>query len=146
VSDNSTVNGTTIGGGDTFAADDIGGVKHQRVKMEYGADGSATDVSDTSPLPTKARPSGTGTITRVNAAAASTLILASNANRLGASIFNDSDAIAYVACAASASTSLFTLKMLPNTGPYELPFHYTGDVYATWASATGAAVMTEFTT
>lgn len=38
-------------GTDTIATDDIGGVKHQRVKVEYGADGSATDVSSTNPLP-----------------------------------------------------------------------------------------------
>lgn len=38
-------------GGDTLAADDISGVKHQRVKLQYGDDGSATDVSDTNPLP-----------------------------------------------------------------------------------------------
>jgi len=38
-------------GGDTVAADDIGGVKHQRVKIEVGADGAATDVSATNPLP-----------------------------------------------------------------------------------------------
>ena len=37
--------------GDTIAADDIGGVKHQRVKVQYGADGSATDVSTVYPLP-----------------------------------------------------------------------------------------------
>lgn len=38
-------------GGDTIATDDIGGVKHQRVKVQYGTDGSATDVSDTNPMP-----------------------------------------------------------------------------------------------
>lgn len=38
--------------GDTLAADDITGVKHQRVKMQYGEDGSATDVSGANPLPT----------------------------------------------------------------------------------------------
>lgn len=37
--------------GDTFAADEIGGIKHPRVKLEHGADGSATDVSSASPLP-----------------------------------------------------------------------------------------------
>ena len=31
-------------GGDTVAADDIGGVKYQRVKLSLGADGSATDT------------------------------------------------------------------------------------------------------
>lgn len=40
-------------GGDVIATDDIGGVKHQRVKVEYGADGSATDVSSTNPLPVR---------------------------------------------------------------------------------------------
>jgi hypothetical protein len=39
------------GAGDTFAADEITSVKHQRVKVQYGADGSATDVSDTNPMP-----------------------------------------------------------------------------------------------
>ncbi len=38
-------------GGDTIAADLISGVKHQRVKVQYGADGSATDVDADSPLP-----------------------------------------------------------------------------------------------
>jgi hypothetical protein len=38
-------------GGDTVAADDISGVKHQRAKIEYGADGSATDVSPITGLP-----------------------------------------------------------------------------------------------
>jgi hypothetical protein len=38
-------------GGATVAADDVGGIMHQRVKVQYGSDGSATDVSDTNPLP-----------------------------------------------------------------------------------------------
>lgn len=38
-------------GGSTLAADDIGGIFHQRVKVQFGADGSATDVSTTNPLP-----------------------------------------------------------------------------------------------
>lgn len=39
------------GGGDQIAADEISGVKHQRVKIQHGVDGSATDVSSSSPLP-----------------------------------------------------------------------------------------------
>ena len=49
MADNTELN--TGSGGDTIATDDIAGVKHQRVKIEYGADGSATDVSDANPLP-----------------------------------------------------------------------------------------------
>lgn len=40
----------TAGSGTTIAADDIGGVLHQRVKLSQGADGSATDVSSAAPL------------------------------------------------------------------------------------------------
>ena len=43
--------GYTPGSGATVAADDIGGVLHQRVKISVGADGSAVDASSTNPLP-----------------------------------------------------------------------------------------------
>jgi hypothetical protein len=43
MADNVTLN--TMTGGDTCAADDIGGVKHQRVKVSLGADGTANDWS-----------------------------------------------------------------------------------------------------
>lgn len=49
MSDNTVLN---LGvGGDTIATDDISGVKHQYVKIEYGADNSATPVSPANPLP-----------------------------------------------------------------------------------------------
>jgi hypothetical protein len=41
----------TPGSGATIAADDIGGVLHQRIKIETGADGTATDVSAANPMP-----------------------------------------------------------------------------------------------
>ena len=43
--------GYTPGSGATVAADDIGGVLHQRVKIGVGADGEATDVSSANPMP-----------------------------------------------------------------------------------------------
>lgn len=49
MADGTTLNSGT--GGDVIATDDILGVKHQRVKVEFGADGSATDVSSANPLP-----------------------------------------------------------------------------------------------
>ena len=49
MADNTTLNAGT--GGDIIATDDIAGVKHQRVKVEFGADGTATDVSAAAPLP-----------------------------------------------------------------------------------------------
>jgi len=43
--------GYTPGSGATVAADEIGGVLYQRVKLTTGVDGTATDVSSASPLP-----------------------------------------------------------------------------------------------
>ena len=43
--------GYTPGAGATIAADDIGGVLHQRVKVGIGADGVATDISTANPMP-----------------------------------------------------------------------------------------------
>ena len=43
----------TPGSGATVAADDISSVLYQRVKISHGADGSATDTSTASPLPTR---------------------------------------------------------------------------------------------
>lgn len=44
--------GYTPGAGATVAADEIGGVLFQRVKLTAGADGVAADVSSGNPLPT----------------------------------------------------------------------------------------------
>jgi hypothetical protein len=46
--------GYTPGSGATIAADDIGGVLHQRVKLSVGADGTAVDVSASNPMPVAA--------------------------------------------------------------------------------------------
>jgi hypothetical protein len=43
--------GYTPGAGAVIAADDIGGVLHQRVKIGVGADNTAVDVSDVNPMP-----------------------------------------------------------------------------------------------
>lgn len=50
MSDNTTLNVGT--GGDVYAADDISGVKFQRIKLVHGADGTnAGDVAAANPLP-----------------------------------------------------------------------------------------------
>lgn len=46
--------GYTPGSGATVAADNIGGVLHQRVKISVGADGAADDASAENPLPVTA--------------------------------------------------------------------------------------------
>ncbi len=52
MADNTQLNTNTTGG-DIIATDEIGGVKHQRVKVEVGADGVAQDVHDGRPMPVK---------------------------------------------------------------------------------------------
>ena len=47
--DNVTLNPGS--GGIDLATDEISSVHHQKVKIEYGLDGSATEVSHTNPLP-----------------------------------------------------------------------------------------------
>lgn len=56
MADNLTLN--QMSGGGIVATDDVGGVHVQRVKPVYGADGSATDVSASNPLPVRERHSG----------------------------------------------------------------------------------------
>ena len=49
MADNTTINSGS--GGDVIATDDIGGVKYQRNKVCWGADGSVNDTSAAAPLP-----------------------------------------------------------------------------------------------
>lgn len=49
MADNTTLNVGT--GGDVIATDDIGGVKYQRIKNGFGADGSYSDVAEDNALP-----------------------------------------------------------------------------------------------
>ena len=49
MADNFVTNSGT--GGNTYASDDIAGIHYPRVKLSVGADGAATDVSDSNPMP-----------------------------------------------------------------------------------------------
>lgn len=49
MADNTQINPGT--GGDILSTDDLGTYKVQRVKVQFGADGSASDVSTSNPLP-----------------------------------------------------------------------------------------------
>lgn len=142
----------TPGSGATIAADDIGGVHYQRVKLSLGADGSAADAPgdgtngldvDVTRMPT----SGTPTVTNVNDTAASTTILASNSSRKGAMLTNDSSAALYLLFGSgTASATNYTVKVSSN-GYYEVPFGYTGQLNGVWATDPndGAARVTELT-
>ncbi len=83
-------------------------------------------------------------ITSVADSATDILILASNAARKGATVYNDSTEILYLTLDnTTASLTNFTLKMQPEAY-YEVPFGYTGELRGIWAAnAAGAARVTE---
>jgi hypothetical protein len=82
--------------------------------------------------------------TSVSGAASSTALLGVNGARVGASVHNDSTAILYLLLGTgTASSSNYTVQMAANSH-YEVPFGYCGPLTGIWASATGAARLTEY--
>jgi len=80
----------------------------------------------------------------VAGSASSVTILASNANRIKATVFNDSTAILYLLeGSSSASTSNFHYKLQPDG--LAIISDYTGQINGIWASATGNARVGETT-
>lgn len=75
----------------------------------------------------------------------STVLLAANASRKGAILYNDSSNACFVKFGATASSTSFTIKLTSQTF-YELIKGYTGVVEGIWQnSANGAMRITEFT-
>ena len=112
-------------------------------------DVDVTSVAGT--VTTKEIRSTTATVTSVADSAASVTVLASNASRLGATVYNDSDQILYLKLGATASTSSFTVVLDKKSangvgGYYEVPAGYTGILDGIWAAdSTGSARITELT-
>ena len=79
----------------------------------------------------------TCTGTSVAASATSVTLLSALATRLGATLFNDSTAIAYVKFGTTASTTDFIVELGPNAY-YEVPVNYRGRIDCIWSSATGS--------
>jgi hypothetical protein len=76
-------------------------------------------------------------VTTVADNASSVTVLASNASRKSAEIYNDSAATLYLLLANdTASSSKFTAK-LPAGAFFIVPFGYTGIVVGIWSSAPG---------
>lgn len=102
------------------------------------------DVDVASLPPVVATTYSTSSVTSVVSAAVSTSILASNANRRMAILFNDCDKAVYVKLGATASTTSFSYKLSP-AQTLELPIPlYTGTIDAIWdATPTGSMRVTE---
>lgn len=88
--------------------------------------------------------SATGTLTSVASSATSVTLLAANSSRKGYAIFNDSTQILYVAFTGTSTTSAYSVKLFSNSA-ITSDFIYTGVISGIWASANGAAKITEFT-
>jgi len=80
----------------------------------------------------------------VAGSATSVTLLAANASRRGATIFNDSTSDLYIKLGATASTTDFTIKVRQDDY-YEVPFGYVGIIDGIWSSAAGDARITEIT-
>lgn len=96
--------GYTPGTGATVAADEIGGVLHQRVKLGIGDDGTAVDVSETNPLPV--------TLTQgevVEALEAMRMAIQSLTRSIGQSMPDVAGRLRVVVDAISASLTLATI-------------------------------------
>lgn len=88
----------------------------------------------------------TAAITNVPSSATSVTILAANAARRQVIIQNKSTKVLYLAFAATATLSLFTVIVAAN-GVYESPLNgYTGLITGIWSAVNGSAVVTEVTT
>lgn len=84
------------------------------------------------------------TVSSVAASIVSATVLAANATRLGACIYNDSAAILRLKLGAVASAIDFTIELGMNDY-YEVPFGYTGVIDGIWTAAVGSARVTELT-
>lgn len=85
-----------------------------------------------------------GTPTTVAAAITNNILLATNANRKGSTIYNSSTSRLYIALGSVATTAAFTV-LLEAGGYYESPFSFTGAIHGIWITANGSALVTELT-
>lgn len=100
-------------------------------------------ISPNNTLPTKEVRSATPTVTSVAGNTSSVTVLAANANRLGATIQNNTSKTLYLKFGSTASTSSHTVVIVKDAY-YEVPFNYTGLLSGIWDSGvSGNALITE---
>lgn len=151
MADNVTVGGinystddiTTLNGGAIAA----GTAQTQRMKVQYGDDGTARDVSDNYPLPIK-RAADAASITSVAASTTSVTVLAANANRRGLLLHNlSSSDTCYIRLGGGTATNALgghSFDLSPSY-VYEDANGFTGAITAVWSSTNGGLNVTEMT-
>ena len=107
---------TPQGGSDTIATDDVGGIKYQRTKVDWGADGVATDVDRTSAasLPVYEVGTATGGSGQVTISNTSATIIAARAGRRGVLLLNRQTVD--VAVDASGGTAVYATHFCRQPG------------------------------
>lgn len=104
---------------------------------------SVATVTPSSAISVRQSPASLGTVTSVTASSSSQTILASNANRMGATVFNESNQVLYLTTSsATTSTAAYSVQM-PSNGYYETPYNYVGAITGLWATSSGAGRITE---
>lgn len=108
-------------------------------------DGHATWIQNVNVVSSAAGPSAS-TLTSVDSSTVSGTILAANADRKGAVIFNTDANALYLLLGSGTASATNTSVILAQNASYEVPFGYTGVIVGVWAAdGTGAAKVTEFT-
>lgn len=89
-------------------------------------------------------PDASSTLSSVAAATSSTTLAAGNSSRKAFYVYNDSSSAMYLAFAATATTTAYTVKV-PANNFFEMPTSpvYTGAISGIWDTATGNARITE---
>lgn len=109
--------------------------------------GTVTANAGTGTLATKETRSSTGTSTQPSIAttAGGTTVLASNANRLGASVRNDgANDVFMLLGTGTVTSSVYTTKMSPGAY-FEVPYGYTGVITGIAVTAAVTLRVTEYT-
>lgn len=138
------------GGGTSYAFDTQAGSPTKAATVKVTIDGKERDViavvnPDSTTRLSVRQVAPTATLTSVADTASSTTLLSANTNRVGASIYNDSTVNLYLKLGTTASTTDFTVILVPDTY-YEVFGGYTGRIDGIWASnASGSARITELT-
>jgi len=103
---------------------------------------SAVPVSIAATVAVKEVRSSTPSQTSPAVTNSNTSILASNSNRLGATIYNEGAAICYMILGSTATTTSYTIQLQVGSY-YELPFAYTGAIAGITSAGTAQLRVTE---
>lgn len=114
--------------------------------LVYGNDGTTNRVLKTDTSGRLVQGCATATLTSVAASATSTTLIAANTARRGLAITNNSSSNLFVDISGgTASSSSFSVR-LQAFSYFELPQPVcTGTITGIWTTATGAALVTEYT-